>query len=277
MQISIGRHYNSEKKTATGRSDRQFGEAKFTTPKTSEKLADEYNISPRSVHNYAEKATKYEQLKQEKPELAKSIDNGEKTFIEITREETKKEQAEKRKEQIEQIKNLEADGKIAKAYDVIVIDPPWKMKKIDREVTPEQTGFDYPTMNIEEISKLHIPARENAHIFLWITQKHLPAGFKLFNDWNVNYIFTMVWHKNGGFQPFNLPQYNNEFIIYGRIGTPKFIDTKAFFTCFNAKRNGHSVKPIEFYDLIRRVTAGNRIDMFARREIDGFDSWGGEI
>ena len=45
------------------------------------------------------------------------------------------------------------DGK----YDVIVIDPPWPMQKIDREVTPEQTGFDYPTMTEEEISAMKMP------------------------------------------------------------------------------------------------------------------------
>jgi hypothetical protein len=30
-------------------------------------------------------------------------------------------------------------------YNVLVIDPPWPMKKIERKVRPDQTGFDYPT------------------------------------------------------------------------------------------------------------------------------------
>ena len=33
-----------------------------------------------------------------------------------------------------------------KKYNIIYADPPWKMKKIQRKVRPNQSGFDYPTM-----------------------------------------------------------------------------------------------------------------------------------
>jgi N6-adenosine-specific RNA methylase IME4 len=218
--------------------------------------------------------------KDAKPEMKEAIKAGETTFNQAYQEIKKEEKIEQikdeQKKRFETLKLKELDP-ISKLYDVIVIDPPWKMEKIKREVAPLQVGFDYPTMEIEEIKNIILPAENNCHVFLWITHKHLPDGFEILKSWGVKYICCFVWHKNGGFQPWNLPQYNCEFSLYGRIGTPEFFDTKDFNVCFNADRTGHSEKPELFYSVLRRVTAGNRIDMFNRRDIDGFDKWGNEV
>lgn len=181
----------------------------------------------------------------------------------------------KKNQELEKIRSGEVKAPVGK-YDVIVIDPPWQMEKIARDVAPDQAGFDYPTMTEDELTVLDIPSADDCHVFVWTTHKHLPMAMRLLGKWGMDYICTFVWHKNGGFQPFGLPMFNCEFCLYARIGTPKFVDFKDFKVCFNAERCGHSEKPEKFYELLRRVTGGRRLDMFNRRKIEGFEGWGNE-
>lgn len=204
-------------------------------------------------------------------ELIAKVESGEITVNRAITEIRKEEQ----RRNHEKVAELDP-GSVEKRYNVIVVDPPWPMQKIEREVRPNQAGLDYPTMSVDEIAAVEIPAADNCHLWLWTTHKFLPDALRILSEWRLKYVCTFVWHKPGGPQPVNLPQYNCEFAIYARKGSPHFDDVKAFFTCFEATRAGHSVKPDAFYDMVRRVTTGARLDMFNRREIPGFDTWGKE-
>lgn len=210
-------------------------------------------------------------VKKASPELAAKVQSGEMPLAAAVREV-------RRAEIVQKLDSVEAKEakELAGEYDVIVIDPPWPMQKIERDERPNQSQFDYPTMQENELAALKMPAAADCHLWLWTTHKFLPMALRLLDAWGFKYVCTFVWHKPGGFQPIGLPQHNCEFAIYARRGAPAFIDTKAFPTCFNAPRGSHSEKPEEFYDVVRRVTAGRRIDIFNRRAIDGFDVWGKE-
>ena len=207
----------------------------------------------------------------ERPDLADKVEQGEIKMADAVREI-------KRAEVVASLESVEAREQKALegVYDVIVIDPPWPMQKIDRDERENQVAFDYPTMSEAEMADLEMPAADDCHMWLWTTHKFLPMALRLSEGWGFKYVCTFVWHKPGGFQPIGLPQYNCEFALYCRKGSPKFLDTKAFPTCFEAARGGHSEKPEEFYDVVRRVTGGRRIDIFNRRKIEGFDVWGKE-
>lgn len=267
--------------------------------KTAQKLADEHGVTEKTVRNAGKFAESVEKAKaidpaieakvsagkappraavvkaaallEKAPERAKEIIEGGKKMADVIREE-KRAEVVARLESVEAVKAKELAGE----YDVIVIDPPWPMEKIERDVTPEQVAFEYPTMQESELAAMQLPTACDCHVWVWTTHKFLPMCLRLLDAWGLKYVCTFVWHKPGGFQPFGLPQYNCEFAVYARRGTPQFIDTKAFSVCFDAARGKHSEKPEAFYDVVRRVTAGRRIDIFNRRKIDGFDVWGKE-
>jgi len=204
----------------------------------------------------------------------------------VAREAAERKEAAERREQkrAEQLAALEntanQESKAARGvYDVVVIDPPWPMEKIERDVRPNQTVFDYPTMSEDEIAE-HVldqaPFADDCHVWLWTTQKFLPMAFRLLDQWGLKYVCAFTWHKPGGFQPVGLPQYNCEFALYARRGAPVFVETSGFPVCFTAPRGAHSEKPSKFYDTVARVTIGRRLDMFNRRQIPGFDGHGKE-
>jgi len=210
------------------------------------------------------------------PRLAEQVRKGLLSLGAAMRE-IRREEIREKLESVEMRKAKELAGK----YDVIVIDPPWPMEKIELDVRPNQVEYDYPRMDVEAIGnllteKFEKHATSDCHVFLWTTHKHLPDALEILEKIGLRYVCTFVWHKPGGVQPIGLPKYNCEFALYARKGSPKFIDARQFNVCFEAPRGKHSEKPEEFYALLRRVTAGRRLDMFSRRTISGFEGWGTE-
>jgi N6-adenosine-specific RNA methylase IME4 len=166
-------------------------------------------------------------------------------------------------------------------YRCIVIDPPWDIKKIEREAHPDQGKFlDYPTMPLERIAdEAWVPVRTHAaddcHLYLWVTQKYLPAGLELMEQWGFRYQCLMTWRKNFGMTPFSW-MYDTEHVLFGRKGNLP-LNQMGLRLSFDAPVQGHSFKPEVFYERVRAASPGPRIDMFARTEREGFEVWGNEV
>jgi len=191
---------------------------------------------------------------------------------------------ERAKQKTKPVKTLpEQRGK----YRTIVVDPPWPTSRINRMVAGGDEGgekpFDYPTITLSQIKndrKLipikRLTNKSGAFLFLWTTHKFLPPSLDILQAWGFNYLFTMVWNKGHGMKPFNLPLFNCEFVIVGKRGNIEFLETKRFKTSFEGSRRNHSQKPIEFYELLKRVSPEPRIDIFSREKHRGFDQFGNE-
>lgn len=165
-------------------------------------------------------------------------------------------------------------------YRCIVLDPPWPVKKIEREERPNQgRELGYPSMSLDEITALpveNLADESGCHLYLWVTQKYLPAGLDMVKAWGFNYQCLMTWRKNVGFTPFSW-MYDTEHVIFATRGGLTLIQ-KGLRLSFDAAVNGHSVKPDVFYN--ERVILASpepRLEMFARREREGFQVWGNEV
>lgn len=168
-------------------------------------------------------------------------------------------------------------SRLSKVYRAIVIDPPWPMEKILRDKMPDQTTFDYPTMDIPQIRKLpvqQVANQDGCHIYLWTTQKYLPIAHEILKDWGVEYECLLTWVKDIGFTPFSF-MYTTEHCLFGRYGTLPLLKLGKRLE-IQAKRREHSRKPDEFYDLVREVSPEPRLDWFSREPHDGFDQYGNE-
>jgi N6-adenosine-specific RNA methylase IME4 len=186
----------------------------------------------------------------------------------------------------ERIRREEAKRKVAEQFECcrppdgkyrcIVIDPPWPIDKIARDVRPNQVAVDYPSMSLDEIRALPVPdlADDGCHVYLWTTHKHLPNALSLFESWGIRYQCLMTWVKNVGMTPFSW-MYSTEHVLFGRIGNLD-VQRKGLRLDFAAKVREHSRKPDEFFALAAQASPGPRLEMFAREGRDGFEPWGNE-
>lgn len=173
---------------------------------------------------------------------------------------------------------------INKKYNLIVIDPPWNVKKIKRKVRPNQIEMDYPTMSLDEIKNLNVKslAKDECWIFLWTTQKYLFKTKDVLEHWGFKYLHTSVWEKTYGISngmPLFGFRYNCEFILigYNKVKPSLWIKGKPLIPlCFQAENIKHSKKPDKFYKMIEPL-GNERIDIFARNTREGWDVWGNEI
>lgn len=209
-------------------------------------------------------------LKQESPDLFEQVKAGELTIPQA-------------KQEIARQRTLEPaitpelpQGK----YRCLVVDPPWPVKKIEREERPNQgIELDYPTMTLEEIEALPIPdlsEESGCHLYLWVTQKFLPAGLELVEKWGFRYQCLMTWRKNVGMTPFSW-MYDTEHVIFARRGNLP-LQQLGLRLSFEAPVTDHSAKPDVFFD--ERVTLASpepRLEMFARKDREGFTVYGNEV
>jgi N6-adenosine-specific RNA methylase IME4 len=166
-----------------------------------------------------------------------------------------------------------------KKYNTIVIDPPWEVKAgCEWGSGGKSRDLVYPTMTLDQIKTMSIKdiAAEGCHLYIWTINKYIKETYEIAKAWGFKPSTLLVWAKKpNGIGLGGTYSLTTEFILFARRGTlnaMKRVDT----TWWLWQRKKHSEKPNEFYNLIKKVSPEPRIDIFSRRCIAGFDSWGDE-
>ena len=175
-----------------------------------------------------------------------------------------------------------------KKYQIIYADPPWKF-----EVWSYGTGLGrspdnyYATIPVEDICKLPVTdiADKNCILFLWTTFPKLIEALQVIEAWGFRYrtnAFLWVKQNPNSMSFFEGLGYwtrkNTEPCLLATRGSPHRHD-RDVPELIIAPRMAHSRKPDEIVRdrIIRLVGDLPRIELFARRKVEGGDCWGNEV
>jgi len=165
-------------------------------------------------------------------------------------------------------------------YKIIYADPPWKYG--DRPPAPGGSGaveYHYPSLSIEELCALPMEdlIADDAVLFLWVTSPILSECFEVIEAWGFEYKASFVWDKI----VHNVGHYNSvrhEFLLICTRGSCLPENKIYHDSVVSIKRSRvHSEKPEKFRGIIDELyPTGPRIELFARKKVKNWDSWGSE-
>ena len=166
-----------------------------------------------------------------------------------------------------------------KRYRTIVADPPWHY---DTPAYGYGADANYPTMRPEELMGMPVGlwASDNSHLYLWTTNTFIVEAHQIAKAWGFQPKTVLTWIKRrirddewlGMGHYFRGTTEHIVFAVRGALNTSHGDQPNFFY----GARGAHSEKPAAFYDMVQRMSPGPYLDVFARKQRFGFDTWGDE-
>lgn len=165
-------------------------------------------------------------------------------------------------------------------YRVIYADPPWQYGD-ERSGGNHGGAIDhYSTITIKELKNMPVAslAEDDSILFLWATAPLLPEALELINAWGFKYKTHFIWDKIRH----NMGHYNSvrhELLLIATNGSCTPDNVQLFDSVQSIERTDrHSEKPEEFRKIIETLyTYGNKLEMFARKQVEGWEVFGNEL
>ena len=173
-------------------------------------------------------------------------------------------------------------------YQIIYADPCWDYKGQTQHAGTKSSNTGgatshYPTMTLKELKGLKPMidelADEDCLLFMWSSSPHLDQAIDLIKGWGFKWATVgFVWDKqrvNPGFYTMS----QCELCLIGKRGKiPKPRGARNVRQLVSEMRGRHSAKPHEVRERIDIMFPNqNKIELFARERVDGWDCWGNEV
>jgi N6-adenosine-specific RNA methylase IME4 len=162
-------------------------------------------------------------------------------------------------------------------FGVVYADPPWRFEVRSENGLDRSADNHYPTMSLDEIRSLKVPAAADAVLFLWATVPMLPEALDVMTAWGFSYKSHIAWVKDRtgtGYWARN----RHELLLIGTKGeipAPALGDQPA--SVIEAPLGKHSAKPACFAELIERLFPMTpKVELFCRLPREGWVALGNE-
>lgn len=173
---------------------------------------------------------------------------------------------------------------MSKKFRTILADPPWYQAgggKIKRGADRHYSLLKEWQIKSVMAEFLMDKIEEDAHLYMWVANNHLPEALKIIEHLGFRYITNVVWAKTS----FGLGQYfrgQHEICLFAVRGKGMKVKSHArnissLVGGMPIKATRHSKKPEAMYELIEKRSIGPYLEMFARNYRDGWSSWGNEV
>lgn len=146
--------------------------------------------------------------------------------------------------------------------------------------------MDYPVCSLDEIKEhlrqaTSLAAGDNVILFLWTIDKYLFEAQQMAESLGYKLHARMIWNKVTGIPAAFTVRYGHEYLLYmykGKLIPVAKEERGKIHTVFTEKVHRHSQKPEISYEIIERLYPNlKKLEMYARRQRDGWDAFGNEV
>jgi N6-adenosine-specific RNA methylase IME4 len=156
----------------------------------------------------------------------------------------------------------------------IMVDPP---------LAPNRGwALPYMTMSFDELQKLPIrdlAAPDRCHLHVWtLPNEYMFALKPVIEDWGFRLVSSLAWVKPAALGRGNYWRMSHEILLTAVLANSSDrFDDQSLRSWIEAPRGRHSQKPDAVREMIERASPGPRLELFARKLMPGWFTWGHEI